>query len=125
MSRIDELENPVEGHAPEEYFKLCVDDDEMFIVAEEEGKIVGYILGEPMKGNVAYVGFLTVSEEMRGKGVGKMLVEAFRKRCDEKGLTFLFLFAPKWNENTLAFYNSCGFTKGREFVHFAEVREKR
>ena len=123
LSRVPELELPLEKYISEKYFKLFVDEDKMFFVAEDNNKIVGYILGEPMKGRLANLGLLAVDKKFRGKGVGKKLVDAMRKRCDEKGLTYLLLYAPKSNKKTLEFYRKCGFKEGKNYIPFVELRE--
>jgi len=123
LSRIEELRPAGSDFISEEYFRGFVDEDEMFFVAEKEREIVGYILGEPMKGNLAHLGLLTVNSNLRGRGIGKKLVEAFREKCDEKKLSYLLLYAPKFNENTLEFYRRCGFKEGKEHIQFLEERE--
>jgi ribosomal protein S18 acetylase RimI-like enzyme len=123
LSRIEELKTATGNFLGKDYFKCFIDDDELFLVAEEEGSVVGYILGEPMKGRVAHIGMFTVSESHRGRGIGKMLVERFRKRCDEKGIRFIILYASE-NEKTIEFYRHRGFIEGKEYVHFLDMRNK-
>lgn len=122
LSRIEELRPAQSDFISEGYFRLFVDDDEMFLVAEDFGTVVGYALGEPIKGNMALLGLLAVDKSVRGKGIGKKLIQAFRERCDEKGLKFIILYAPQSNENTLEFYRRCGFTEGKGHVQFIEDR---
>ena len=122
LSRIEELRPADSDFISEGYFRTFIDRDKMFFVAEEEGEIIGYILGEPMKGGLAYLGLFTVSKGFRGKGIGKQLLSVFRKRCDEKKLKVLILYAPKFNKDTLKFYKKCGFKKGKEHIQFLEVR---
>ncbi len=123
LSKIEELRPAGSDFISEEYFHIFVDEDEMFLVAEDEGKIVGYILGEPMKGSIAHLGLLTVKSNLRGKGIGRELVEAFRRKCDEKGLNFILLYAPTFNKRTLDFYRRCGFKEGKEHLQFLETRK--
>ena len=123
LSKIEELKPVIGSYIPERYFKLFVDKDKMFFVAEYNNKIVGYILGEPMKGRLANLGLLAVDKKFRGKGIGKKLVEAFRKRCDKKKLNYMWLNAPKSNKKTLEFYRKCGFKEGKEHILFAESRK--
>jgi ribosomal protein S18 acetylase RimI-like enzyme len=123
LSRIEEL-RPGDGEFISElYFRGFLDSDELFFVAEAEGVVIGFILGERMKGSVANLGLLTVSEDCRGLGVGKELLRAFRDQCDVLGLRYLFLYAPLFNEDTLAFYSRQGFIQGKSYAQFVEVRK--
>ena len=118
LSRIEELATPDGDHLRVEFFSANVDEDEMFIVAEENEQVMGYVLGQPMKGGYAYLSLLAVDARMRGRGLGKTLVDAFLRRCIEKKLFFVTLFAPSFNERTLKFYRTIGFEQGREHLEF-------
>jgi ribosomal protein S18 acetylase RimI-like enzyme len=121
LSRIDELKAADGSHISEKYFLSFVDQDKMFFIAEENKKVAGYILGEPLKGKVALLGMLTVDERERGKGIGKKLVARFRERCMEKKIEAIFFYAPAFNKSTIAFYEKQGFKKGHEHIAFLEV----
>ena len=123
LSKIVELKPIIGGYISERYFKLFVDKYKMFFVAEENNKIVGYILGEPMKGNIAHLGLLSVDNKHRGRGIGEKLIEAFRKKSSEHGLSYIWLNAPRSNKKTLEFYRKCGFKEGKEQIAFAELRK--
>jgi len=95
-------------------------DKGLLLVAEEDNHIAGFISGEFMLGNFVWVDAITVKKEMRGKGVGKRLFKGFRKSCTQKGVKNLYLMAPKFNKNTIKFYESIGMKKGNEFIEFSE-----
>ncbi|MGY5873874.1 MAG: GNAT family N-acetyltransferase [Candidatus Thorarchaeota archaeon] len=118
LSRIQELDSADADYIPANFFEANIDDDEMFLVAELKGNVVGYVLGQPMKGDIASLTLLTVEESMRGQGIGKALVDVFLKRCKKKNLTYVHLFGPSFNEVTLAFYRSMGFEQGKEYTEF-------
>ena len=122
LSKIAELKTAAGGFISESYFKEFMDEAGIVYVAEDNDDIVGYVLGEPMKGKLANLGLLSVHKDRRGEGIGKMLLEAFREACDERGLTFILLYAPQFNENTLEFYRKAGFTEGKAHVMFVEDR---
>ena len=122
LSRIKELKPATGNYITEEYFKLFVDKDEMFFVAEENNSIVGYVLGEPMKGSMANLGLVAVDKKFRGKSIGKKLIKEFRAKCDKKGLKFILLYAPKFNKKTLEFYRNCKFLEGKEHIQFLDKR---
>ena len=90
----------------------------MFIVAEDNGQVIGYVPGRPMKGGSAYLSLLAVDARMRGRGLGKLLVDSFLRRCIAKNIFFVFLFAPSFNERSLKFYRAIGFEQGREHLEF-------
>ncbi len=118
LSRIDELDNPGADHVPAEFFEAHIDDDEMFFVAEVDGRVVGFVVGQPMKGDWAYITLLAVDPRTRGQGVGRLLVDAILKRCEDLRFGYVTLFAPKFNKKTLGFYRSRGFIEGKDHVQF-------
>ena len=122
LSKIEELKTATGGFISESYFNEFIDENGIVFVAEDNDNIIGYVLGEPMKGKLANLGLLAVHKDRRGQGIGKMLVDAFRKECDERGLTFILLYAPQFNENTLEFYRKAGFSEGKAHVQFIEDR---
>ncbi|MFP4424278.1 MAG: GNAT family N-acetyltransferase [Candidatus Woesearchaeota archaeon] len=121
LSEIKELETPGGGFISENYFKKNIDDDEMFFVAEDNDEIVGYILGEPMKDNMAFLSLLTIDKSQRGKGLGKKLLAKFEEQCHSKKLNPILFYAPRFNENTIAFYNKQGYIQGKDHVQFMKV----
>jgi ribosomal protein S18 acetylase RimI-like enzyme len=122
LSRIKELEITNNKYISEDYFRCFIDDDDMFFVAEENKEILGYLLGEPLKGKLALLGLLTVNKKHRNKGIGKKLIKEFKKRCDKKGLNYLVLYAPKFNKNTQEFYKRNNFKKEKDLIQFVEER---
>jgi ribosomal protein S18 acetylase RimI-like enzyme len=118
LSRIEELDSPGADYIPAEFFEAHVDDDEMFLVAELSGNVVGCVVGQPMKGDWAYISLLAVDSMMMGKGIGKMLIDAILKKRVALGFGYVTLFAPKFNEKTLGFYRSIGLVEGRKHVQF-------
>ena len=118
LGKIQELAFTNGSFLPEEFFRIRVDHDQMFFVAEEEGQVIGFVVGEPLKGGIAYMGSFTVAEAWRGKGIGKMLISALVERCKEKKMNTLFFCAPKFNEKTIGFYRSQGFVQGYDQALF-------
>jgi ribosomal protein S18 acetylase RimI-like enzyme len=92
----------------------------ILLVAEENNHVLGFISGEFMLGNFVWIDAITVKKEVRGRGVGKKLFKEFRKSCKQKGVKNLYLMSPKFNKNTIKFYESIGMKKGKEFIEFSE-----
>jgi len=61
-----------------------------------------------------------VDSEARGKGIGKKLIEKFKKELKNKKITEYFLFAPVFNKKTGKFYETLGSTKGKKYFFFCE-----
>lgn len=83
-------------------------EDTVFLVAEEDGLIVGYIgmyvaLDEGEITNVA------VSAEMRRRGIGELLVGNIIKEANERGLERVILEVRVSNENAIRLYERNGF----------------
>lgn len=121
LSKIKELEVADGSYISEDYFKKMVDKDEMFFVAEKDNKIIGYLLGEPLKGDMAFLSLLAVDESQRGKGIGKQLLNKFEEQCKNKKLNPIIFYAPKFNKNTLHFYNKQGYMQGKDHVQFMKI----
>ena len=121
LSQIKELSVADGSYVSEDYFKVMTEEDEMFFVAEEEGKIVGYVLGEPMKDSLAFLSLLTVEKALRGKDIGKRLLAKLEEQCKKKKLNPIILYAPKFNENTIVFYNKQGYMQGEDYVQFMKI----
>lgn len=121
LSEIKELAAADGSFISENYFKKNVDDDEMFFVAEDNNQIVGYILGEPLKDNLAFLSLLTIDKSQRGKGLGKQLIVKFEEQCRNKKLNPIIFYAPKFNENTIAFYKKQGYMQGKDHVQFMKI----
>lgn len=85
-------------------------DDGLFLVAEAEGRILGYcgVILVPPEGDITDV---SVSLEARGRGVGRLLLEELVKRTEEKGVHTLFLEVRKSNEAAIRLYSKQGFSE--------------
>ncbi len=77
-------------------------------VAETDGSIVGfalyYIRYSTWKGCRMYLEDLIVTEEMRGKGVGKLLFDRLIAEACELGFSGMVWQVLDWNEPAINFY---------------------
>jgi GNAT superfamily N-acetyltransferase len=77
-------------------------------VAEVDGKVEGfalwYIRYSTWKGQRMYLEDILVTEKMRGKGLGKLLLDALIKEAKEKKFTGMMWQVLDWNETAINFY---------------------
>jgi GNAT superfamily N-acetyltransferase len=90
-------------------------------VAEEGGKVVGFIFGRllerrygPYEG--AWVEILGVEPDRKRQGVGRKLFEAFIAGCREKGVREVHAVASKNDQEVKPFLENIGFREG-DLVH--------
>lgn len=91
-------------------------EDQRYIVAEVDSQLVGFILVEV---NGMYVGRgsiddLYIQSEYRGKGIGKLLLQAAFDWLKSKGAKRVGLGVHKSNEIAIKLYMSMGFEEEPE-----------
>ncbi len=78
-------------------------------VAEDEHAIIGfalyYIRFSTWKGERMYLEDFLVTEQCRGKGVGKMLFDVLIQEAKEKQFNAIVWQVLDWNEPAINFYN--------------------
>ena len=77
-----------------------------FVVAEEGGRIIGAV-GLEKFGSVALLRSAVVSNEHRGSGVGRRLVEQILERAEKDGIEELFLLTTTAED----YFPRFGFTR--------------
>ena len=79
-----------------------------FISKNDEGKITGYISYYLVR-DEGFLGNLAVTEEERGKGYGKALLEKAVKTAEDSGASFLTLEVRMSNSKAISLYEKAGF----------------
>ncbi len=93
---------------PEEIRKKLQRDADLFLVAEEHGKIVGAVLGG-FDGRRGMVYHLAVVQHMRRKGIGKKLMIELESRLRAKGCLKYYLLVTPDNQEARDFYSELGW----------------
>src|SRR6185369_2150214 len=77
-------------------------------VAEVDERIVGfalyYIRYSTWKGQAMYLEDILITNEMRGKGIGKLLLDQLIKEAREKKFNRIVWQVLEWNEPAINFY---------------------
>jgi ribosomal protein S18 acetylase RimI-like enzyme len=100
------------------YWKMITAKDVELLVAEINNELIGsgYARIEDAKPYLrhaqhAYLGFMYVLPEHRGKGINKMIIDALATWSASKNITELRLDVYHDNESAIKAYEKCGFTK--------------
>ena len=92
------------------------------LVAESEGKVVGFLMGQVFKGEfgipeaVAIVDTVDIHPDFHGRGTGRRLMGEFLLRTKKAGATQVRTIVD-WNQwNLLGFFRTLGFAPGTGIV---------
>ncbi|MDI9364195.1 MAG: GNAT family N-acetyltransferase [Flavobacterium sp.] len=91
-------------------------------VAEDEQQVVQgfalyYIRYSTWKGKCIYLEDLLVTEQMRGKGIGKLLFEAVMNETKNRGFKRMCWQVLDWNEPAINFYKKYNATLNPEWMN--------
>ncbi|PWK80071.1 L-amino acid N-acyltransferase YncA [Mucilaginibacter oryzae] len=97
-------------------------------VAEVDGVVVGfalyYIRYSTWKGSRMYLEDLIVTEEMRGKKIGKLLFDRLFQEVKERGFSGMVWQVLDWNEPAINFYNKYGTSYDAGWLNASLSREQ-
>lgn len=113
------LRFPTGGYPDAQYLKEYIS-EHYFLVAEQDGTIVGWILGEPLKSHGAGLWFFIIDEKFRKQGIGTMLYDEFEKHMRAAGREWIFLTSHITNAVAGDFYLKKGFVKGEPHYEMAK-----
>lgn len=101
----------------EKYFREAVDSEKyLSVVAEIDGVVVGYLNGYVKVPSTIYLGKraeidnMCVDERARRNGVGRALIDEFKKWAKERGVERLIVEAFSGNSSAIEFYKQNGFS---------------
>lgn len=86
------------------------------LVARDEGKLAGFILGSYLTGpRGSYIHSIEVKEQYRRKGVGAKLVQKALEEFRQKGGVHVFCVVNDLNREALDFFKDQKFEVGKSF----------
>lgn len=90
-------------------------------VAEENGLVQGfalyYIRYSTWKGQRMYLEDILVTDAMRGKGIGKLLLDRLIEEAKEKGYSGIVWQVLEWNEPAINFYKKYNASFDPEWIN--------
>jgi len=93
---------------PPELRKKMERDPDLFLVAEEDGALLGAILGG-FDGRRGLVYHLAVTPGLRRAGLGRRLMDELERRLRERGCLKVYLLVTRDNPEALDFYSKLGW----------------
>ncbi|SFV29585.1 GNAT family N-acetyltransferase [Thermoflavifilum thermophilum] len=91
-----------------------------FVAEDDSGRIVGmalyYIRFSTWKGQRLYLEDIIVTQDMRGKGIGKQLFERCIQEAKARGLSGMTWQVLDWNEPAIRFYEKYGARISSEWL---------
>jgi ribosomal protein S18 acetylase RimI-like enzyme len=93
---------------PEEIQKKIAHDPDLFLVAEENGQIIGTVIGG-FDGRRGLLYHLAVSASFRGQGVGSRLMEEIESRLRAMGCVRCYLLVTSDNNEAMRYYEKRGW----------------
>ncbi len=98
------------------FLESLKNDNTIALVAEENNKIIGLLLGEfknslwLKKSHVAHISNFGINKDNRRKGIGQQLMDYFFKICKEKEIQEIRLGVYNKNTSACKFYEDYGFS---------------
>jgi len=98
---VSDMDNPI-------HFSLFLEKNpDLSVLIEENGEIIGSALGS-YDGRRGYLQKVVTRKALRGKGIGKQMVDEVIKRLRKVGAIYIPISVE---EKNIAFYEKCGFIK--------------
>ncbi|WP_254506805.1 GNAT family N-acetyltransferase [Anatilimnocola floriformis] len=120
------LGGPLHGHDWQWRKARHVDEDVAtnaagIFVADDDGKVVGYIsTAIDRAAGKGRIPNLAVAAELRGRGLGRLLIEHALAYFRAEGLSYAVIETMAQNAIGQQLYTSCGFVEVARQVHFAQ-----
>ncbi len=84
---------------------------ETSVLAEQDGLILGYLLGFLAPAGYGYIHAVGVRARARGRGVGRLMYERFAALAAERGAHSLKAITAPENSDSRAFHAAVGFSE--------------
>ena len=128
LEAIVEIDRKVLGQSRLNYWKQMIDlSNTRFplscLVAEYEGKVIGFILGEvsgwefKVPDTVGWISTIGVDPNYQHQGVARKLSQEFIKNLKSIGVTIVYTLVNWSDWGLLKFFRAMGFSRGGEMIN--------
>lgn len=118
-NQIEKGMNVGRSDTPEEIKKKLQRDPDLFLVAENNGSIIGSAIGA-FDGRRGMIYHLAVHQDFRGQGVGAALLSEVERRLQAKGCLKCLLLVFADNTEAIQFYRTHGWREQTEDIVFSK-----
>ena len=94
-------------------------DCSIYLVAEEDGRMVGAVLGTH-DGRKGWINRLAVVPDQRKRGIAAMLVRAVEQRLIDLGIEIFACQIEDWNEPSMTVFDHLGYTRHDDIIYFTK-----
>ena len=94
----------------------------IFLVAEENGELIGSIFGTH-DGRKGWINRLAVKPQCRRKGVAVELVNEVEQRLTDLGIRIVACLIENWNEESMRFFERCGYQRHNDIIYFTKRKD--
>lgn len=98
-------------------------DPDLFLVAEDEGEIVGVVMGA-WDGRRGWINHLAVAPDCQRHGIGRALVGELERRLLEKGAKKVNAQIYRWNTKSFDFFKAMGYVVHSDLVMIGKSLNK-
>ncbi len=112
---------------PYEVTDYFTSDPDYCLVAEAEGRIVGFLLATTIEKEgtawkkYGYVGWIGVDEAFQGTNLGRRLYKRLEDRLQEDGVRMIIADTEGDNEGAITFFKALGFSPRSEHLWLAKT----
>jgi ribosomal protein S18 acetylase RimI-like enzyme len=99
-------------------------DPELFLVAEENGSLVGTVLGS-WDGRRGWIHHLAISPRRQRSGLGTQIIKELEKRMRRKGVLKVNAIVYRTNKKSINFFRKNGYEHHEEDLFFGKLLDSR
>ena len=96
----------------------------LYYVAEDDGVIIGVILGTH-DGRKGWINRLAVTPEYHRKGIAKRLVEEVEHHLAAEGIDIVACLIEDWNAASMQVFDRLGYTKHDDILYFSKRKNNK